>query len=361
MKKLIYLVCLGLIAVSPAAASDSRLVADLDRAAQWQIDHPSHARPESSDTKAWVMGVFYAGLAAYDKTGADGHRFLPELIKVGNRNQWQLGPREYHADDLTIGQSYEDVYETDHDPRQITQIQKRLDHIIAHPSEGPMDFRTDGVSTRWNWCDALFMAPEAWTHLSNLTGNPAYRDYAIVHWWKTSDYLYDPAEHLYYRDSRYRPGPGVTKKVFWGRGNGWVFAGLARVMADLPVEKRPDFEKQFREMAEHLRAIQSPDGGWQPDLLHDPMHPLASEASGTALFCFGFAWGVNHGVLAAANYGPVAERAFAYLRGCEQPDGRVTHMQPIGYKPTEYPADGTAPFGVGGYLLAGSEMLYFKK
>jgi hypothetical protein len=36
-------------------------------------------------------------------------------------------------------------------------------------------------------------------------------------------------------------------------------------------------------------------------------------------------------------------------------------MQPIGYKPTEYPADGTAPFGVGGYLLAGSEMLYFKK
>ena len=60
-------------------------------------------------------------------------------------------------------------------------------------------------------------------------------DLAVNHWWRTSEYLYDKQENLYYRDSTYfdkREANG--KKVFWGRGNGWVMGGLVRMLQYLP-------------------------------------------------------------------------------------------------------------------------------
>lgn len=339
-------------------AADPGWVADLDRAAEYQLRHPSHERPESSDPKGWVMGAFYAGLSAWNRTGAAGHHFRSDLLAVGKGNNWQLGPRLYHADDLCIGQTYEDLFEIYHEPVMIAAIRQRLDFILAHPSEGSLEFRTDASSTGWNWCDSLFMAPAAWTHLSVLTGNPAYRQYAVAHWWKTSDFLYDPVEHLFFRDSRYLPRHRPGPKVFWGRGNGWVIAGLARVLETLPGDEpaRPRLERQFQEMASAVRANQLPDGGWTPDLLNGRNEGQQSEESGSGFFCFAFAWGINRGLLSAADYRGPAERAFGFLRGCEEPSGRVIHVQPIGYAPVGYPPDSSAPFGVGAYLLAGSEM-----
>ena len=48
-------------------------------------------------------------------------------------------------------------------------------------------------------------------------------------------FLFDPAEHLFYRDSRFfERRDDRQRKLFWSRGNGWVFAGLARIIPLLP-------------------------------------------------------------------------------------------------------------------------------
>src|SRR5581483_10769118 len=107
-------------------------------------------------------------------------------------------------------------------------------------------------------CDALFMGPPTWLRLYVATGDQRYLDFLVKEWWVTSDYLYDKEEHLYFRDSTFfdkREANG--KKIFWARGNGWVIAGLARVLELLPKDHpaRPRFEQQYREMAEKILLL----------------------------------------------------------------------------------------------------------
>ena len=118
-------------------------------------------------------------------------------------------------------------------------------------------------------------------------------------WWKTTDYLYDRTEHLYYRDSRYfdqREKNG--RKVFWSRGNGWVIAGLARMLQDMPADYRgrDRYEQLFRDMAGAVLAAQSADGYWRSSLL-DPDSRPNPETSGTGFFVFALGWGVTQGLL----------------------------------------------------------------
>src|SRR5688500_16964340 len=99
--------------------------------------------------------------------------------------------------------------------------------------------------------------------LTTATGDTRYLAKADSLWWKTSAFLYDKKEHLYYRDSRFftqREKNGA--KIFWSRGNGWVLAGLARMMDNMPAsfKSRKHYEKQFREMAKRVAGLQQPDG-----------------------------------------------------------------------------------------------------
>src|SRR5690606_26703821 len=121
----------------------------------------------------------------------------------------------------------------------------------------------------WAWCDALFMGPPALGYLTQATGDPKYLDTASKLWWKSSDYLYDNEEHLFFRDSRYFDKKEANgKKVFWGRGNGWVMGGLVRILEVMP-QNHPDrkkFEKQFKEMSKRIASLQQPDGSWHASL-----------------------------------------------------------------------------------------------
>ena len=180
----------------------------------------------------------------------------------------------------------------------------------------------------------------------------------MTQWWKSSDYLYDPSQHLYFRDSTYFPKREKNgQKVYWGRGNGWVLAGLARVLEYLPADhpSRPRFERQFREMASRVRELQQPDGFWRTSLLDPASFPL-KEASGTGFLGFGIAWGVNHGLLDRAAYAPVARKAWQALIACQLPDGEIIHVQPIGAAPDSFAPESTEPYGAGAFLLAGSEI-----
>jgi unsaturated rhamnogalacturonyl hydrolase len=346
-----------LLGLAGSAKAASPTLDAMERAADWQLEHPS-TKCKPTD---WENAAFYAGVMALTEV-SQKPRYVDAMVAMGEANHWQLGVRPYHADDHAVGQTYIDLYRLKGDPRMIRSVRERFDFILANPKTDTLVFdkaTNPDFLDRWSWCDALFMAPPAWAKLAAATGDSRYLDYAISKWWVTSNYLYDHSSHLYYRDSTFfsrREANGAH--VHWARGNGWVLAGLVRMLGSMPKD-HPDrvrFLTQFREMAEAIAALQNPDGFWRASLLDPQSYPM-QESSGTGFFCYGLAWGISEGILDPARYRAGVDKAWAALLGCEQPDGKLTHVQPVGSTPVHFDPDSTEPYGVGAFLLAGREVL----
>lgn len=330
----------------------SAVMAVMQRVADWQLANPSKHR----DTH-WAAAAGHAGMMALAGIAEDP-KYLEAMYTMGERSGWQLGRKPYYADDHCVGQTYAELYFKYRQPRMIAPMKQRFDGILAAPRDTLLQFKVPGNQDRWSWCDALFMAPPAWAGLYRATGNENYLDFMIREWWETSDYLYDGEEHLYYRDSTYfdqREKNG--EKVFWGRGNGWVMGGLVRVLQHLPADhsSRVRFETQFTEMAAKLLTCQQADGMWRASLLDPASYPL-KETSSTGFFTYALAWGVNQGLLDRVVYQPAVIKAWKSLVACVADDGKLTHVQPIGADPQQFPDEATEIYGVGALLLAGGEL-----
>ena len=327
----------------------------MERVADWQLAHPS-----AHSSTDWTQSAGDAGMMAL--AGISGNpKYRDALLAMSEANGWKLGPRIYNADDLAIGQTYAGLYFLYRDPKMIAPLRARLDAILAAPpAVQSLDFHQpyDQVSQLWSWCDSLFMAPPVWSQLFAATGDERYLDFAVKNWWRTTDYLYDPVEHLYFRDSTYfdrREANG--KKIFWSRGNGWVMAGLVRMLQLLPANhpSRARFQQLFQEMAEKILTAQQPDGLWHSSLRDPQSYPL-KETSGSGFYAYALAWGVNQGLLDGAKFKPAVRRAWAALADCVDAEGKLTHVQPIGADPKTFADDSTEVYGVGAFLLAGSEL-----
>jgi rhamnogalacturonyl hydrolase YesR len=202
------------------------------------------------------------------------------------------------------------------------------------------------------------MSPPALAMAAKATGNRRYLDFMSRMWWKTTDYLYDSEEHLYYRDSRFfeqRARNG--RKVFWSRGNGWVLAGLARVLQEMPADygDRARYLTLFGEMAATIARVQQSDGYWRTSLLDPDAHPLP-ETSGSAFYVYALAWGINEGLLDRATFEPIVRKGWAALVRAVHPNGMLGYVQRIGDQPGDTSPSGTEIYGVGALLLAGSEI-----
>jgi len=349
-------------AVPQSSALDSAGIrAVMKRVADWQLVNPSASSNRYTED-CWTWGAFYTGMMAWSKIAGEP-KYHDAMMAMGKRFNWQPAKRIYHADDHCVSQTYLELYLQHRDPAMLKPTQARLDYILAHPSTNSLQFNIKGALDRWSWCDSLFMSPPTWARLHTATGDKRYLDYMSQQWWITTDYLYDKAEHLYYRDSNYfdkREASG--KKVFWSRGNGWVLAGIPRVLEHLPKDHpdRPRFEKLFRDMAQKILTCQQPDGLWRASLLDPASYPL-KETSGSGFFVYAFAWGVNQGLLERAKFAPAIHRGWTALTDCVNPDGKLTHVQPVGADPKKFDPDSSDVYGVGAFLLAGSEVLKLVK
>src|SRR5262245_23679653 len=251
----------GLAACSPVTTLDPHLYASLTptdvlyamtKVADWQLAHMS-----GYDPRSWEVAPFWAGLVDFARLSGNA-AYLEAARDNGRRNAWEPGPARFLADDHAITQSYFMLYVVDGDPRMIGPSLARFDELLQQPFDEPLEFEPDRTEREWVWCDALFMAPPALALATRATGGRGYADLMSRRWWKTTAYLYDPAEHLFYRDSRFfaaREANGA--KVFWSRGNGWVLAGLARVLQYLPRDHpdRPRFVELFPVMASRIAAL----------------------------------------------------------------------------------------------------------
>jgi rhamnogalacturonyl hydrolase YesR len=316
----------------------------IQKVGDWQLE-----RAHAHFNQDWTYAALYAGFMAVPE-GAGGKKYQDAMLEMGKKFNWQLGPRIEHADDAALGQTYLDLYFLYHDPAMITPTRERMDAVMRLPD--------DAEKPLWWWCDALFMAPPVLVKLAKATGDRKYLDFMDREWWITSNLLYSQKDRLYYRDKSFFGAHEANgSRVFWSRGNGWVFAGLARVLAEMPTDypSRPRYVAQFREMAAEVALLQGTDGLWRAGLLDEANYKLP-ENSGSAFFTYGFAYGINSGILDRKRYKPIVEKALRGLLAHVYEDGRLGSMQPIGAAPGAFTETSSYVYGTGAFMLAGSEV-----
>jgi unsaturated rhamnogalacturonyl hydrolase len=358
--------CSGLVAMAGCVSSRSELgrfreavgskaiVEVMTEAAEWQLANPSKHPPYD-----WTQAPFFIGLNAFAPLSGNPQRYLAAVRRNGEQNQWRPGLRPLCADDHAITQSYFHLQRVEQARVMIEPALLTFDQIMLFPFDESLEFENwEKTWRQWTWCDALFMSPPALAMAARATGDRRYLDFMNKMWWKTTEYLYDKEEHLYYRDSRFfnQRAPN-GRKIFWSRGNGWVLAGTARVLQEMPAEypNRGRYEALFREMARKIASLQQGDGYWRSSLLDPDSLPLP-ETSGTAFFVYALASGVNQGLLDRATYEPAIRRGWAALVRAVHPNGMLGYVQRIGDQPGDTSASSTEIYGVGAFLLAGSEI-----
>lgn len=310
----------------------------------------------------WTNAAGYKGLFELAKI-SKSKIWYKYLLSVGNELDWNTGSNRFYADDYCIGQTYANLYEKYKDEKMIAKFRLLAESIIAQPHTGSLEWKNNINHREWAWCDALFMGPPSLAYLATATGEMKYFDIMDKLWWKTYDYLYDKTEHLFFRDgSNFARKEKNEKKVFWSRGNGWVMAGLVRVLDNLPADYlgREKYVTLFNEMAEKLASIQQPDGSWHTSLLDPASYPF-KETSGTGFNTYALVWDINNKILEKAKYGSVTEKAWNSLITAIQPNGRLGYVQPIGWKPEPASPNSTEIFCVSAFLLTGSEMFKYSK
>jgi unsaturated rhamnogalacturonyl hydrolase len=178
--------------------------------------------------------------------------------------------------------------------------------------------------------------------------------------------LYSTEDHLWWRDKDFVPPYKEPngENCYWSRGNGWVIAALVRTMQFLPESSkyRKEYLTTMEEMFEALLPLQRTDGFWNVSL-RDPDHFGGKEITGTALFVYGMAWGINEGVISKKTYMPVVMKAWrALIEESLHPNGFLGYVQGTGKEPKDSQPVGYdivpnfEDFGLGCFLLAGSEI-----
>lgn len=308
----------------------------------------------------WVAATFYVGAARLARV-SENRDILRFLTATAEHYNYALrGARAerllLNADELAIGDLYQELYARRGQRGVIMPLQQRLDFMLPH-----LNRQQETPALVWWWCDALFMAPPVLARHASLTGNPAYLRAMDREWRRTAARLWVEQDRLFLRDERFKDrghlGTG-GKPVYWARGNGWVMGGLARTLEAMPAnfEGRSFYTGIFTKLASRVIELQQPDGLWRSDL-NDPKSFPEPETSGSGFFVYALAWGINHGLLDRQTYQPAVTKGWAALNRHVLPNGLVGAAQKTGDRPVPTRLDDVGPYATGAYLLAGLEVM----
>ncbi|WP_183575114.1 glycoside hydrolase family 88/105 protein [Mucilaginibacter sp. X5P1] len=334
----------------------ANILKTMERVSAWQFN-TWQTKGSQWPKYDWTNAAGYTGMLELGKLSKTDTS-LSYLLHLGNSLNWQTGPRRFMADDYCIAQTYAILYKMYSDKEMITKFREQADSIIAQPHTESLEWKNNISQREWAWCDAMFMGPTSFSYLYTATHDQKYLDFAVKMWWKTYDYLYDPAEHLYFRDGSYLNKKEKNgQKVFWSRGNGWVMAGLVRVIDNMPANypDRPKFIQLYKDMAARVAGLQQPDGSWHASLLDPASYPI-KETSGTGFFTYSLLWGLNNGILDKQTYWPVVQKAWTALSAAVHPDGMLGYIQHVGAAPDKVDENSTEIYGVGAFLLTGTQL-----
>jgi unsaturated rhamnogalacturonyl hydrolase len=328
------------------------------------VAKPIWAADKTRPSNIWTRAVYYEGLMALYAIDTQ-HTYIQYAVEWGEKHNWNLrnGTTTRNGDDQACGQTYMDLYLRDKKEERITAIKTTIDNMVS------TDKKDD-----WSWVDALQMAMPVYARLGVLYKDNRYFEkmFDLYHFSKTQhggNGLYNPEEHLWWRDKSFVPPYKAPngKNCYWSRGNGWVLAALVRVIDIMPQDAphKEEYLQVFKDMVHALAPLQRTDGYWNVSL-HDPTHYGGKELTGTAFFTYGIAWGINKGILDANKYKPIVAKAWKGMAEAVHDNGFLGYVQGTGKEPkdgqpvTYDSVPNFEDFGLGGFLLAGSEVYKLK-
>src|ERR671939_178035 len=324
---------------APAASLPSR--ADVVRVLRAVNDHWIATHPDPGHNR-WDRATYFSGDLALQRLLPE-RRYRGYAERWAENHRWGLngGPSPRHADNQCAGQAYLDLYALRREPRRIAAIERSVRNMVYGPNK----------NDDWSWVDALHMAMPCFVRLGALRREPGERG----RYWRKLYRLYDHTKR--------RAGGGLSRSpngrpVYWSRGNGWALAAHVKVLAVLPGADRraPEYRQTLVDMCRSLPPLQREDGFWSANL-GDPAHFPGPETSGTAFFAYGLAYGIRAGLLERPTYLPVLARAWNGMVGkAVRADGVLGYVQAVGDRPGRAAAGESHDFGVGAFLLAGSEV-----
>lgn len=320
----------------------------------------------------WMYATLHVGLWHWAET-SDSDMYRQTVLNLSQLNNYQLGPRVYHADDHAVGDVYLSLFNKYSGEYRIANTIQHFDQVLDQPSTVDLYFDNKDKEThqfelrkfvdprctsRWCWADAVFMSPPVMAHLSKVTGDSKYLNFMDKEFWEMTEYLFDEEYGLYLRDSRYfERKDDQGRRIFWGRGNGWVLAGLARTIDYLPADfaKREAYLDLYKSMSKTLLKYQLEDGSWPSSLL-EKNADTHSETSATGLLAYALAWGINQGHLNAEEFAPAVNKAWESIVTNIHPNGKVGYVQQVAFAPGSATKEDTQLYGSGAVLLAASEI-----
>lgn len=313
----------------------------------------------------WTRGVYYEGLMAL-------HEIFPKEAYYDYAYSWaefhkwgfNSGNTTRNADNYCAAQTYIDLYILEPEPKKLKNTKATINMLLNTPQLDD-----------WSWIDAIQMGMPVFAKLGVLEKDNRYFEKMYKMYLYSRDKhgdhgLFNPKDGLWWRDADFDPPYKEPngEDCYWSRGNGWVMAALAKVLTIIPenAPHRAQYVKDLKAMAAALVPIQRTDGFWNVSL-HDPTHFGEKETSGTALFVYGMAYGINSGILKKETYLPIIQKAWnAITTESLHTNGFLGYLQSTGKEPKDgqpLSYDKTPDFedyGLGCFLLAGSEIYKMK-
>ena len=364
MKRYSLIMILGVLLAANSVAQDiykkENVKELMERVNTYQFKHPWQEYDDN-----WIRGTYYAGvMACYLAT--EDEQFLTQSENFCESLKWSLpagkaGSEGGGGNLLTCGQTMLECYFAD-------KKKSKIENIITH-LDNPELKTPIGQPLTWHWeqgrmyVDAIFTGPPTLAMLYKATKDERYLQWMDHFVWSIYGRLYDEKENLFYRDVRFRneafqkENVVSNKKVIWSRGNGWAIAGIARILQYLPEDhgSYTKYEMALQDMACALKACQSEEGFWYPNLV-DPDYVRLKETSGTSFFIYGLAYGVNNGILDKEEYLPVIKKAWKSVCDEISDEGKVQWGQVVGDQPVNLSKDDSHEYVSGTFLLAASEI-----
>ena len=269
----------------------------------------------------WYGALTYAQLTG-DKQLTDEliKRFEPLLSAPGS----DLIHHERHVDYSMFGSLPLEIYIETKDPRYL-ELGKSMADTQWEPLPADVTVR-EGLSpsevpagltpeTRY-WIDDMYMITILQVQAYRATGDSKYLDRAALEMVAYLDKLQQPNGLFYH-------APDVP--FFWGRGDGWVAAGMSELLQSLPHNhpQRARILEGYRKMMGALLKYQGADGMWRQLIDHPEAWP---ETSSTGMFTFAMISGVKNGWLNEETYGPAARKAWLALAGYVDQNANVTSI-----------------------------------
>lgn len=247
--------------------------------------------PESC---AWYGALDFARLSGEaDLERALVRRFEPLL----SGDEKHLIPKADHVDMSVFGIVPLQIYILNQDQRCLDLGRAIADTQWQNPLENGLS-----VQSRF-WIDDMFMITSLQVQAFRATGEDVYLDRAALSMATYLDTLQQDNGLFYHApDARF----------FWGRGNGWVAAGMTELLRELPQNhpQRPRILHGYRKMMTTLKSYQDSSGMWHQLIDKADVWP---ETSCTAMFTFAMITGVKNGWLDPEQYNQTARKGWLGL------------------------------------------------